>query len=157
MPDLLVKLYTLPPLEAEISAQAAHGITLRRGLAPEKHLVLAWVGQHFSPQWVSECDIAFSRQPVSIWLAAQGNDLVGFGCYDTTARGFFGPTGVSEAMRGRGTGRALLIACLHAMHDIGYGYGIIGGAGPVAFYQRAVGAIVIEDSWPGVYEGLLRE
>lgn len=156
MPDMLVKLYTLPPLEPEIAAMTAQGITIRRGIAPEKHVVLAWVGKHFSPFWVSECDVAFSRQPPAIWLATQADKLVGFGCYDTTALGFFGPTGVDESMRGRGAGKALLLACLHAMRDIGYGYAVIGGAGPTEFYTKVTGAMVIEDSWPGIYTGMLR-
>lgn len=156
MTDMLVKLYSLPSLEPELAAQAAQGITIRCGLPPEKHLALAWIEQHFGAHWRSECEVAFSRQPVSIWLAVHKAQMVGFGCYDATARGFFGPTGVSEAMRGRGVGRALLIACLHAMRAVGYGYAIIGGVGPVDFYRRAVGAQVIDDSTPGVYAGLLR-
>lgn len=157
MPDMLVKLYTLPPLEAEIAAQQAKGITIRRGIAPEKHLVSRWVGQHFSPGWVSEVEVAFNRAPPTCWLAVEGHELIGFGCYDTSAKGFFGPTGVSEAARGRGAGRALLIACLHAMRWEGYGYAIIGWAGPTDFYERAVGAIPIPDSEPGAYAGLLRD
>jgi len=35
-------------------------------------------------------------------------------------------------------------------------YAIVGAAGPVRFYQKAVGAIVIPDSEPGIYLGLLR-
>jgi GNAT superfamily N-acetyltransferase len=158
MPDMLVKLYTLPPIEHEIALQKSLGITIRRGLPPEKHFVLDWIGRHFSRYWVSETDVAFSRQPVSVWLALAGDgDLCGFACYDTTARGFFGPTGVCETMRGRGTGRALLLACLHAMHDVGYGYAIIGAAGPVDYYRKTVGAQVIEDSWPGVYTGMMHQ
>ena len=156
MTDMLVKLYALPPLEADLAALAAQGIIIRRGLPPEKHLVLEWVAKHFGDYWVSECDTAFSRQPPSIWLAVQEGALVGFGCYDTTALGFFGPTGVAESMRGRGTGKALLLACLHAMRDVGYGYAVIGGVGPADFYQRVAGAQVIEDSTPGIYAGLLR-
>jgi len=34
---------------------------------------------------------------------------------------------------------------------MGYAYGIIGGAGPTEFYERAVGATVILDSVPGIY------
>ena len=58
-------------------------------------------------------------------------------------------------MRGKGVGTALLLACLHAMYDVGYGYAIIGAAGPVEYYRKTVGAQVIEDSWPGFYSGLL--
>jgi GNAT superfamily N-acetyltransferase len=156
MTDMLVRLYALPPLEPELAAMAAHGITIRRAIPPEKHVVLGWVGQHFSPNWASECDVAFSHQPPGIWLATQGPDLVGFACYDAVALGFFGPTGVAESMRGKGAGRALLLAALHAMRDTGYGYGIIGGVGPADFYAKAAGATIIEDSTPGIYAGMLK-
>ena len=156
MTDMLVKLYALPPLQPVIDDQAQRGIILRRALPPEKHIVTAWVDKHFSKYWVIETEIAFTRQPVSCFLAVEDGVLIGFGCYETSHRGFFGPTGVAEALRGRGTGKALLLACLHDMRAQGYGYAIIGWAGPVEFYQKAVGAIVIEDSRPGVYEGLLR-
>ncbi len=55
-------------------------------------------------------------------------------------KGFFGPTGVDESARGKGIGHALLLKTLLDMRDQGYGYAIIGGAGPVDFYQRSVGA-----------------
>ncbi len=157
MTDMLVKLYTLPPVEPEIAAQAAQGITIRRVLPPEKHFVTPWVGKYFSAFWQSESEIAFSHTPPTCWIAVENKQLIGFGCYDTTAKGFFGPTGVSEAARGRGVGRALLIVCLHAMRFEGYGYAVIGGVGPAEFYAKAVGATVIDDSTPGVYSGLLRQ
>jgi predicted N-acetyltransferase YhbS len=58
--------------------------------------------------------------------------------------------------RGRGIGAALLMASLHAMREQGYAYAVIGAAGPIDFYQKAVGGLVIPDSWPGLYRGLLR-
>ncbi len=156
MTDMLAKLYALPLLEPVIAAQAEQGITLRRALAPEKHHVLAWIQQHFSMYWVSECDVTFSRHPVSCFIATEGGQMIGFAAYDATRRGFFGPTGVSEAARGRGTGKALFLACLHDMWTQGYGYAAIGGVGPVEFYEKVVGAFVIPDSTPGVYGDMLR-
>jgi hypothetical protein len=38
---------------------------------------------------------------------------------------------------------------------MGYAYAIIGGAGPVDFYQKTVGAIEIEGSVPGIYRDRL--
>ncbi|MCL4876513.1 MAG: GNAT family N-acetyltransferase [Anaerolineae bacterium] len=157
MTDMLVKLYELPDAAPILQQQTAQGITIRRAIAPEKHFVLAWIRTHFSEYWVSECDVAFARQPISCFLAVENEMVIGFGVYDTTRKGFFGPTGVSEAARGRGTGTALLLVCLHAMWHEGYGYAIIGGVGPVEFYQRAVGATVIENSTPSVYGGMLRK
>jgi GNAT superfamily N-acetyltransferase len=157
MPDLLVKLYTLPDMTPEIESLSAQGIDLRRGLAPEKHVVVNWVREHFSAGWASETEVAYTNHPASCFLATYENRLIGFACYEAICRGFFGPTGVDETYRGRGIGKALLLACLHNMRTQGYGYAIIGAVGPVDFYARTVGAIPIEDSWPGVYRGLLRD
>lgn len=43
MPDLFVKLYTLSELEPVIAAQKASGIDIRRGLPPEKHVIVNWI------------------------------------------------------------------------------------------------------------------
>lgn len=40
MTDLLVKLYILPTLGAAINQQLIQGITIRRTITPEKHLVV---------------------------------------------------------------------------------------------------------------------
>jgi predicted N-acetyltransferase YhbS len=54
-----------------------------------------------------------------------------------------------------GIGKALLFACLEDMKHQGFGYAIIGGVGPAEFYAKAVGAVAIEGSAPGIYRGLL--
>ena len=43
------------------------------------------------------------------------------------------------------------------MRSEGYGYAIIDGVGPVDFYQKTVGATLIPNSTPGVYDGMLGE
>lgn len=149
MPDMLVKLFELPPL------MDVQGVEVRRALGAEKHVVLGWIGRYFERGWVSEADVAFSRQPLSCLIAVEDGAMLGFACYDVTRRGFFGPTGVHPDAQGRGIGKALLIAALHSMWIEGYGYAIIGGVGPAAFYAKAVGATLIEGSSPGVYRGLL--
>ena len=63
--------------------------------------------------------------------------------------------GVSEAARGQGVGKALMLTGLEQMRSLGYVYAIIGGAGPVDLYKRWVGATVIEDSMPGIYADIL--
>jgi GNAT superfamily N-acetyltransferase len=157
MTDMLVKLYTLPNLEPVLASQKETGIDIRRAMPAEKEIVVDWVGQHFEPAWVSECEVAFARQPISCFIAVENSQLAGFACHDATSRNFFGPTGVSHSFRRRGIGRALLLACLHAMADQGYAYAIIGGVGPVEFYAKTVGAVLIEGSEPGIYGGMLKK
>jgi predicted N-acetyltransferase YhbS len=55
-----------------------------------------------------------------------------------------------------GVGKALLLACLWALREMGYVYGIIGGVGPVDFYKKTVGAIEIPGSDTGIYNDLLK-
>lgn len=155
MTDMLVKLYNLPPLEPALARAAAAGVEIRRALAAEKQIVVGWVAHHFEPYWAGECDVAFSRTPVACFIAVEKGKPVGFACHDATARNFFGPTGVLPDQRGRGLGQALLLACLHAMREQGFAYAIIGGVGPVDFYEKVVGAAVIPDSTPGIYKNML--
>ena len=77
--------------------------------------------------------------------------IVGFAVYECSRRGYFGPTGVREDLRGRGLGAALLFRCLEAMREMGYAYAVIGGVGPQAFYEKVCGAFVIPGSETGVY------
>ncbi|WEK03612.1 MAG: GNAT family N-acetyltransferase [Candidatus Devosia phytovorans] len=156
MSDLLVRLYDLPIFHAEARVAAA-GITVRRAIAPEGHIILGWVGRHFHPAWVSEASKGLAQNPVTTWIATRDHRLLGFACHDTTAKGFFGPTGVDEAERGQGIGEALLIATLKGMREAGYGYAVIGDPGPVAFYTKRLDAMEIPNSKPGIYAGMLRD
>jgi GNAT superfamily N-acetyltransferase len=155
MPDMLVKLYTLPNWSELRDKLTQQSIDIHRAIAPEKHVVASWVRQTFGESWASETEVAFTNHPVSCYIATYDKHILGFACYDATCRNFFGPTGVTESERGRGIGKALLLASLDAMYAAGFGYAIIGAAGPTGFYEKAVGAIAIEDSWPGIYRGML--
>ena len=137
MSDMLVRLYALPSQPKPLT----DGYVVRRAAAYEKSVIRHWIGQHFSTQWASEADVAFSRQPISCFLALYQERLAGFACYEATCRGYFGPGGVLEAHRGQGLGTRLLFECLRSMKEMGYAYAIIGGVGPKEFYVKTVGAI----------------
>lgn len=156
MADLLVRLYDLPVFEAEEKVRAA-GIVVRRAKSFERQFVLDWIGTHFFGPWVSEAEVALSQQPATLYVAVREGTLLGFAAYDTSAKGFFGPTGVDEAARGQGIGEALLIATLKGMYEAGYAYAVIGDPGPVAFYQKRLDVLEIPKSKPGIYAGMLRK
>ncbi|NMB47040.1 MAG: GNAT family N-acetyltransferase [Firmicutes bacterium] len=155
--DMLVKLYDLPDDWSWLAAQAEQGITIRKPIGPEKHLVLAWIREHFNEGWASEAEIAISNSPRTCFAAIKANKLVGFSCYDATALGMFGPIGVAESYRGQGIGKALLLAALLDMKLKGYQYAIIGLTNLYEFYNKAVGAVVIPDSFPGFWQTWVRE
>lgn len=158
MRDMLVRLIGLPDVsEIEKQLFTKENIIFRRAIAPEKHVVSDWVMEQFGGYWKSEVEVAFSRQPVSCWLAQRGNDILGFACYESTARNFFGPTGTLESERGKGIGKTLLIKSLGSLREMGYVYAIIGGVGPSEFYQKSVDARIIEGSETSIYEHLIRK
>lgn len=152
MSDLLIRLYDLPPHESKVPAD----VEVRRAIPPEREIVLDWIERHFSKGWRAEAAVGLSQQPPTVFIAVRANALLGFACYDTTAKGFFGPTGVDEAERGKGIGEALLMTTLRAMHGAGYAYAVIGDPGPVAFYTKRLDALEIPKSKPGIYAGMLR-
>lgn len=156
MPDLLVNLVKLASLQPMITDLEKAGTHIRRAQPFEITPVLEFVEREFSIRWADEISVGFANKPVSVFIAVAEKEIVAFSAYECTRRGFFGPTGVKETMQGRGIGKALLLASLWGLRDMGYVYGIVGGAGPVAFYQKAVGAIVIPYSEPGIYANLLK-
>ena len=155
MPDLLVNLLKLPPLEPAMSVVETSGILIRRAQPFELTNVRAFIENNFSVAWADEISVGFANKPVSVYIAIAQREIVGFAGYECTRRSFFGPTGVIENMHGQGLGKALLLACLSGLRELGYVYAIIGGAGPVEFYEKTVGATVIPDSEPGIYVNLL--
>ena len=133
MTDMLVKLYDLPETLSTFSNLVAPDITIRKPIGTEKSLAVKWVRENFEEGWATEMEVSFSRSPTSSYIAQQGRNMVGFACYDTAALGLFGPMGVIE----------------------GYGYAVIGWAGPQDFYAKIAGAVAIPDSTPGIWKNWL--
>jgi predicted N-acetyltransferase YhbS len=156
MPDMLVNLLKLAPVEPLVDELRQAGVIIRRAMPHEMTPVREFVLENFEPGWADEIAVGYANKPVSVYIAIRDGRVVGFGAYECTRRGFFGPTGVAESERGQGVGRALLLACLWGLREMGYAYGIIGGAGPTEFYERAVGATVIPQSVPGIYADPLK-
>jgi GNAT superfamily N-acetyltransferase len=152
MPDMLVNLLKLPSLD-RLNDES---VNLRRAQPFELTPVRAFIEKNFSVAWADEISVGFANKPVSVVIATRDGRVIGFAGYECTRKAFFGPTGVIESERGTGIGTALLIASLWGLRELGYVYAIIGSAGPKDFYERAVGAIVIPDSDPGIYVDLLK-
>ena len=156
MPDLLVNLLNLPDLESFVEGLNHVGVGIRRAQPFEITPVREFIKNNFSVAWADEISVGFANKPITVFIATRDTRVIGFAGYECTRKAFFGPTGVAENERGRGIGKALLMAALCGLRELGYVYGIIGAAGPVEFYRDAVGAIVIPNSEPGIYTDLLK-
>lgn len=165
MADMLVKLYNVMPDPLLIARLAQQQITLKRVLAPDALRVIRFIEmsaeahwpQESKESWMAECAASMANHPPTCFVAVQQRTLIGFACYNATAKGYFGPMGVLREAQGKGVGTALLITSLLTMWDEGYGYAIIGwpARSAINFYAKTVQAQVIEDSSPGIYRRLI--
>ncbi|WP_379763080.1 GNAT family N-acetyltransferase [Flagellimonas marina] len=157
MQDMLVRLLDLPDIsEKEKELLESEKVVFRRPIPPEKSIVVGWVKKYFSINWADETEAAFSKLPVNCFVAQRGQTLLGFACFESTAKNFFGPTGVIAEERGKDIGKVLLVKSLVALREMGYAYAIIGGVGPTPYYEKAVNARVIANSEKSIYQNLLK-
>ena len=146
LPDMIVRLEGLPdprPIERRL---ADEGYAVQLATKGRRPAVAAFIEQHFSERWALGTAAAFSRRPVSLFVALSGDEIVGFAAYDCSYRGYFGPMGVREDLRGIGLGAALLLRALEDMAGRAYKWAVIGEVDPVAFYEKVCGAVVIPGS-----------
>ena len=155
MSDMLIRLYALPALPAVAAPPVGH--LVRKPIGCEHELIAAWVQAEFGAGWASEARVALQNRPISLLVAVQDDQPIGFVCYDATARGYVGPIGVQASARHTGVGAALLRAALVEMRAMGYGYAIAGAVGAVEFFRRVAGAVEIADSTPGLYADRVRQ
>ena len=155
MADMLVKLYPLPTAPGLEDALREKGIVIKKALGPDMSRVVAFTEENGHPGWADEIRICFTNHPASCYIAVKSKEIVGFGCYETTARGFFGPTLVKDTERRQGIGKALLLKCLESLRELGYAYAFIGwpAEDAIHFYQEATGGMMIPGG-AGVYTRL---
>lgn len=153
---MLVKLYNLEEKPGLFERLEKQGFSIKRAMPADKSRVVQFVKNNFGDGWAHDCSYTFSNHPVSCYIAVHEKKAIGFACYDSAAKNFLAPIGVYEKFRGMGIGEALLRSCLTAMKNDGYGYAIIGWVeDTAAFYEKTVGAAVIEGSYPGIYRSLI--
>jgi hypothetical protein len=153
MPDLLIKLYDLP-FEKHRKEHFDCDSRIIRPLSCDKSKVVNFVRKTFNEGWANECEKSFSNVPTSCFIGIKNQTIIGFACYDVTAKGFFGPIGIKSEERKKGVGNRLLFSCLGDMWDNEYGYAVVGWveAHQMDFYTKNTSATVIPDSSPGIYK-----
>src|SRR5262249_12758226 len=100
--------------------------------------VLEFIEKNFGPIW------AFEAAKGILFHAEENGEITGFAVHEANNRGlgFFGPTGVAPAHRGKGIGQRLLRACLADARRRGYTRVIIPWTDAVEFYRKACNAEV---------------
>lgn len=126
MADMLVKLYNIPnsyEIEKKLSEE---GIKIKKALAPDRSRIIDFSRACAKEDYSDEVTAAFSNNPITCYIATKEKKIIGFACYEATAKDFFGPMAVLENERKKGIGKALLLKSLESMQELGYAYAIIG-------------------------------
>lgn len=150
--DMIANLYRLPQEEFPDSFK------IKRAFVGDKEKILEFIGTHFQKSWVYEAEHALMDTISKCFIATKNGEVIGFACFDATARGYFGPIGVHPDYRHEKIGKALLLRTLHSMREYGYGYAVIGWVGDAEpFYRKIVGAEFIPGGDPEhtVYSNLV--
>lgn len=141
--DMIAGLYNLPEVKI------ADTIKIKQAFVGDKEAIMDFIRAHFSKGWVYEMERALLQLPSKCFIATENGKIIGFACYDATAKGYFGPIGIAPDRRGENIGQALLIRTLTAMREFGYGYAIIGWVSDAEiFYRKTVGAEFIKGGNP---------
>jgi len=117
-----------------------------RATQATRERVLNFIEKEFGRIWRFEASRAFENDPATIFYAEVDGEIAGFAAHEANNRGlgFFGPTGVARAHRGRGLGARLLHASLIDLHRLGYPRAIIPWTDAIDFYRKACGATVAD-------------
>ena len=152
--DMIASLTRLPEVPT-----LPEGVQLKRALCIDRQRILQFIQENFGDGWRNEAETTLASCPSRCVLAVKDEQIIGFACWDATAKGLFGPIGVTEACRGTGVGSALLLRVLAYMRDEGYAYAVIGWVTDAApFYEKLLGATFIPGGEPqhSVYSQLVK-
>lgn len=130
-----------------VAALGREGIVMRRALPRDVDPTVELIAAHFSRAWQVEAHDATLFDPTPLYVALDGEGVVGFAAYDVSGPCRFGPTGTHPDYRRRGIGGALLKMCLRDMRDRGDDACEICWVGPIGYYARAVGAEIHRAYW----------
>lgn len=157
MADMLVQLYDIPDSHDIEEKLLGEGIRIKKALAPDKSKIVNFARTCAKEDYSDEVSAAFSNHPVTCYIATKDKKIIGFACYEATAKDFFGPMAVSGNERKKGIGKALLLKSLESMRELGYAYAIIGwpAESAIGFYKKCVDAVMIDAKSSGVYTRMI--
>lgn len=120
--------------------------SVRKVTKSDYEILLRFIENNFSKEWAQTIKDGLLVEDPTIYIAiGHAGEIIGFAAFDVFQKKkcYFGPMGVAKSNRINGIGYSLLHHCLREMKEIGYEYAVIGGAGPIEFYEKACKAVVI--------------
>ncbi|WP_409251036.1 GNAT family N-acetyltransferase [Bacillus sp. SCS-153A] len=122
-----------------------NNVLIKRAGTGDRDTVLSFVIGNFGEGWAETLRNGFRQDEIPIFLAWKEERLIGFSSYDVyrDQKGIYGPMGVVKSERKSGVGGTLLHKALSDMKRKKYAYTILGEAGPIEYYEKECGAMLI--------------
>ena len=146
MPDMLVNLLRLPPVEPALEELRSRGLSVRRARPWELRQVREFVAGHFSDSWADEISVGLVRQPVTVFVAAQvsetGEVVYEYGHYETLPNGTNNQVGDGAPDSGQVVGNQIVFRVPVASINAIAGTNVVGttSTGTSANAQILIGA-----------------
>jgi hypothetical protein len=120
-------------------------VIIKRAVAEDEDMLMNFTAEHFGEGWKETLANGFRKEEIPIFLAWKAEKLIGFSSYDIyrDQKAIYGPMGVIESERKNRLGSLLLHEALSDMKRKGYAYIVLGEAGPIEYYEKECGAILI--------------
>ncbi len=130
------------------------GVFIVRAKMEEFDSIKNWAEKYF-PSKIQEISSAFLNKPISLHLAKNGNELLGFSSYKTNNKelGWLGALEVTGGQANSKIAEALLKTTLRDLQQSGFLRTIVPCANDISFYARTVNARISRIFWR--YEKLL--
>ena len=132
----------LDPLRGNSRIPETPPDSVERGSPGDRDRIIDFATRQFGSAWAWEASRALENTPPTLFIVRnESGEVAGFSAHEANNRGlgFFGPMGVAPSQRGKGSGRALLLASLSDLRGLGYGEAVISWAANAAFYEGVAG------------------
>ena len=86
MADMLVKLYNIPNSHSIEEKLLKEGVKIKKALAPDRRRIIDFSGICAEEDYSDEVKAAFSNNPITCYIATKEKKIIGFACYEASAK-----------------------------------------------------------------------
>ena len=86
MADMIVNLYNIEDSHDLEKNLLEKGIRIKKALAPDRQKVVEFARTCFKEDYSDEVKAAFANNPITCYIAIKDKKIIGFACYEATAK-----------------------------------------------------------------------
>ncbi len=131
-------------IEEEVLGSA---IRLRLAEEEDREGLREWISERSGFAWSYEAARAVGRAGSGVWLAEDGDELIGFSVFGSLEHHWFGPIAVEDERRRKGLGSVLMFRTIQSMKELGVSRAVIPWTRHLLFYSQIPGIVGLRHYW----------